>query len=218
MPGNSDSSRQFSDRGDAGEQLASALAARGIDADVVLAIPRGGLPVGRAVADALDAPLDVVVASKIGAPSNPELAIGAAASDGSVWLDEDLVDRLGVSQSYLARVRERETETAREQAARYRDGAAMPALDGKRVVVVDDGVATGATAKAALRLVHDAGADRVILAVPVGPPDTITDLEAEADDVVCLSTPATFGAVGRFYRQFDQVSDSEAVGYLDRTG
>jgi predicted phosphoribosyltransferase len=206
---------QFADRADAGERLAEAVRERGIEADVVLAIPRGGLPVGRAVADALDVPLDVAVAAKLGAPGNPELAIGAAASDGSVWLDDGIVDRLGVDASYVGRERERASEKAREKAARYRGGDEPPALDGKRVLVVDDGLATGATARAALGLVRDAGAATVVLAVPVGPPETVAALRDLADEVVCVSTPSVFGAVGRFYRRFEQVSDETAMSYLD---
>ena len=211
-----DSGTRFRDRTDAGERLGDELRERGIDADVVLAIPRGGLPVGRAVADALDAPLDVVVASKIGAPDNPELAIGAVAGDGSVWLDEDLVRRLGVDESYVARERDRKMTAAREKARRYRDGGDQPVLTGKRVVVVDDGLATGATARAALGVVGAAGAERVVLAVPVGPPETVAALEPAADAVIALLTPSVFGAVGQFYQRFDQVSDAEAMGYLDR--
>jgi predicted phosphoribosyltransferase len=206
---------RFADRADAGQRLAAELVDRGIDADLVLAIPRGGLPLGRAVADALDAPLDIVVASKIGAPGNPEYAIGAVASDGSAWLDRAVIDRLGVSDVYVAREREREAEAAREKAARYRDGGEAPDVTGETVVVVDDGAATGSTAIAALRLVRERGAERVVLAVPVAPPETVADLDAVADDVVVLLTPSTFGAVGAFYDRFDQVSDDEAMAYLD---
>jgi predicted phosphoribosyltransferase len=182
-------SDRFADRTEAGRRLADALVDRGIGADLVLAIPRGGLPLGRAVADALDAPLDVVVASKIGAPDNPEYAIGAVASDGSAWLNDDAVASLGVSDAYVERERDREVEAAREKASRYRDDREAPDPTGKTVVVVDDGVATGSTATAALRLVREAGADRVVLAVPVGPPETVSELEAVADDVVVLLTP-----------------------------
>jgi predicted phosphoribosyltransferase len=208
-------SGRFEDRTEAGRRLGAELVERGVEADVVLAIPRGGLPLGRAVADALDAPLDVVVASKIGAPGNPEYAIGAVGSDGSAWFDEDTIDRLGVSGSYVERERDHEATAAREKASRYRGDQPAPDLAGQSVVVVDDGVATGATAIAALRLVREQGAAHVVLAVPVGPPDTVARLEAECDAVVTLLTPSRFGAVGAFYDRFDQVSDEEAMAYLE---
>lgn len=163
----------FQNRTDAGERLGAELARRGIEADVVLGIPRGALPVARPVADELEADLDVVVASKIGAPGNPELAIGAVSSDGSLWLNEPLVERLGVAEEYIDEQQREEAEYAREKAERYRDGERVPDLEGKRVVVVDDGVATGATARACLRQVEEAGADHVTLAVPVGSPDSM---------------------------------------------
>jgi len=213
MNGESETTR-FADRTDAGQRLADLLVERDVNADIVLAIPRGGLPLGRVVADALDAPLDIAVASKIGAPHNPELAIGAVASDGSAWLDERTIDQLGVDDAYVQREREREAENAREKAERYRGDRGEPALEGRTVLLVDDGVATGSTATAALRLVRARGAERVVLAVPVGAPDTVEDLRSEADEVVCVSTPSYFGAVGRFYDRFDQVSDEEAMAYL----
>jgi putative phosphoribosyl transferase len=208
-------SNRFADRTDAGERLAAELVDRGVDANLVLAIPRGGLPLGREVADALDAPLDVVVASKIGAPGNPEYAIGAVASDGHVWLDDEAITSLGVSDDYVERERDHELRAAREKASQYRGGREVPAVDGKTVVVVDDGAATGSTAIAALRLVREGGAERVVLALPVAPPETVTDLETVADEVVVLRTPASFGAVGAFYDRFDQVTDEEAMTYLD---
>jgi predicted phosphoribosyltransferase len=204
----------FDDRTDAGRRLADRLAERGVAADVVLAIPRGGLPAGRAVADALGAPLDVVVARKVGAPHNPELALGAAASDGTVWLNDDLIDRLGVDRRYIDRETDREREAAAEKERRYREGRPLLDLAGARVVVVDDGAATGATAMACLRRAHAAGAAHVTLALPVAPPDTVESLHAEADEVVVVHAPESFGAVGRFYRDFDQVSDAEARSYL----
>lgn len=206
----------FRDRADAGRQLAELLVERGVEADVVLAIPRGGLPVARPVADALDAPLDVVVASKIGAPSNPELAVGAAASDGSVWRNDDIIQRLDVSEEYFTRERDSEAEQARAKLERYRGDRDPLDLRGRRVVVVDDGVATGATTIAALRQVRAAGAERVVLAVPVGSPSSIERLRSEADEVICIETPRQFSAVGQFYRRFGQVSDEEAETYLDR--
>lgn len=205
---------RFKDRIDAGRQLAEALEERDVDPEIILAIPRGGLPLGRAVADRLGVPLDIVVASKIGAPHNPEFAIGAVASDGSAWLDRDTIDRLDVDETYVERERAREAENARTKADRYRRDRPAPDLAGKAVVIVDDGVATGSTAIAALRLVREQGADRIVLAVPVGPPDTVSELKSVADEVVCISTPVRFSAVGQFYDRFGQVSDDEAIAYL----
>lgn len=205
---------RFDDRTDAGERLAELLADRGIATDRVLAIPRGGLPVGRVVADALDVPLDVVVARKIGAPNNPELAIGSVGADGSRWLNEDLLERLDVSEEYLERRAAHEERVAREKRARYRERPADYA--GEAVLIVDDGVATGATTLACVRQARADGARRVVLAVPVAPPGAVADLEDVADEVVALLTPDDFGAVGRFYRSFDQVSDAEAITHLER--
>ncbi|WP_440763926.1 phosphoribosyltransferase [Natronorubrum sp. DTA7] len=206
----------FDNRTHAGERLGAELESRGLDADIVLGIPRGALPVARPVADALDAGLDVVVARKMGAPKNPELALGAVASDGSVWYNEDLIDRLGVSEDYLEEVRASEANNASQKADRYRETPGLPDLEGKRVMVVDDGVATGATARACLRQIREAGAEHVTLAVPVGSPRGLADLEAEADEVIALGQPQSFRAVGQFYRTFGQVTDAEALEYLDR--
>ncbi|WP_458187233.1 phosphoribosyltransferase [Haladaptatus sp. NG-WS-4] len=204
----------FEDRTDAGTQLADLLVRERTDADIVLAIPRGGLPVGRPVADALDVPLDVVVAKKLGAPGNPELAIGAVGADGSVWLNDELIDRLGVDDAYIERERDRQAAVAREKATTYRGDEPIPDIAGERVVVVDDGVATGATTTACLRQVKNAGASHVVLAVPVGSPTAVEKLAREADDVLCVETPPYFSAVGQFYRQFEQVSDEVARSYL----
>jgi len=204
----------FENRTAAGERLADALVSEGVDADIVLAIPRGGVPVGRPVADRLGVSLGVVVASKIGAPGNPEYALGAVAEDGTVWLDDDVVDRLAIDEAYLDTEREREREVAEEKAERYRDGP-RPSFTGDRVVVVDDGVATGATMRACLQLVRDDGPELLVVAVPVGPPDTLAALGRIADRVVAVERPPQFRAVGAHYRDFEQVSDEEAIGYLD---
>ncbi len=206
----------FNDRADAGRRLANRLVEEGITADVVLGIPRGALPVARPVADRLDAPLDVVVASKIGAPNNPEYAIGAVASNGATWLNDKAIAQLGVSRDYVDRQREREMETAREKTERYRGTPDPPDLAGKHVVVVDDGIATGATARACLRLVRDLEPASVVLAVPVSSPSALRDLRGEADAVVTVDAPPGFRAVGQFYRRFGQVTDEEAMTYLDR--
>ena len=205
----------FRDRRDAGRQVAELLEGHDIEPDVVLAVPRGGLPVGRAVADALGVPLDVVVARKLPAPGNPELAVGAVAADGTVWLNDGYVADLGVDESYVEQATEREREAAARKLARYRGDRPAPDLAGKVDAVVDDGLATGATVRACVRQVRDAGAARVVVAVPVGPPDTVERLREEADEVVCVETPPHFGAVGQFYESFPQVSDEEAMGYLE---
>jgi len=206
--------KRFEDRTDAGEQLADALRERDIDADIVLAIPRGGLPLGRAVADALDAPLDIVVAKKIGAPGNPEYAIGAVASDGSVWRNEEAFRGTGADEEYFEQQRREEAENARRKAERYRGDRSAPDLTDKTVVIVDDGVATGSTVRACLKRLDASDADRIVLAVPVGPPGTIEELEEE-NELVCLRTPSGFRSVGQFYERFDQVSDEEAMSYLE---
>lgn len=208
--------QRFTDRTDAGERLGDELKARGIEVDIVLAIPRGGLPLGRAVADTLGVPLDIVVASKIGAPGNPEYAIGAVASDGSVWRNEEAIRFTGTDEAYFEEQRQKEAETARQKADRYRNGGPPPELADKAIVIVDDGVATGSTVKACLLQLQGTGAGRIVLAVPVGPPDTIDDLSEFADEVVCLLTPDSFRGVGQFYDRFDQVSDEEAMRYLER--
>ncbi|KPV39119.1 phosphoribosyltransferase [Thiohalorhabdus denitrificans] len=204
----------FQDRKKAGERLAALLQERGIRGDIVLAVPRGGLPVGRAVADALGLPLDIVVARKMGAPGNPELAVGAVASDGSVWRNESLIRQLGVDEAYLEEARRREAANAREKFDRYRGGRPDPDLKGRTVLIVDDGVATGATTVACIRQAYSRGAARVVLAVPVAPPESVRRLEGEADEVVAVETPEWFMAVGQFYAEFGQVSDEEAMRYL----
>jgi predicted phosphoribosyltransferase len=207
----------FEDRRDAGHRLAEALAGlRGTDA-VVLGIPRGGVIVAEVVASELSLPLDVVVPRKIGAPGNPELGLGAVAPGVRV-LDRKMIDRLRVPEAYLdAEVAAQEREIAR-RLERYRAG--RPGLDvsGLVAVVVDDGVATGGTAIAALRWAKAAGAARVVLAVPVAPFSTIERLRGEADEVVALETPEPFYAVGEWYRRFTQTPDDEVVTALAGSG
>ncbi|MFW5948264.1 MAG: phosphoribosyltransferase [Halolamina sp.] len=204
----------FTDRTDAGRQLAARLEEQDVRADLVLAIPRGGLPVGRVVADSLGVPLDVVAARKIGAPGNPELAIGAVGSDGGVWLNEALIGVLGVDEATLEERIDHERASARATVERYRGDRTPLDLDGKRVVLVDDGAATGATTIACLRQLGDAGVAAVVVAVPVAPAGTIEKLEREADAVICVETPGRFQAVGQFYDDFEQVSDEQATAYL----
>ena len=204
----------FRDRTDAGRRLADLLDDDDVEVDIVLAVPRGGLPVGRAVADELGVPFDVVVARKIGAPWNAELAVGAVASDGTRWLNESLIDEAGIADEYLDERTDREREAAAEKLERYRGERPAPDLRGKTVLVVDDGLATGATTIACVRQVKNAGAGRVVVAVPAAPPGTVERLRAEADEVLSVETPPSFRAVGQFYERFEQVSDDRARAYL----
>ncbi len=180
-------------------------------------MPRGGVPVGYEVAVALGAPLDVIVVRKLGAPGQPELAIGALV-DGDrpeEVLNADVIQLTGTSPSYLAAEIARQRAEIRRREARYRQGRPPAPLRGRTVIVVDDGIATGASIRAALRGVRRAQPARLVLAVPVAPPETVTSLRCEVDDLVCLSTPSHFGAVGSFYARFGQTSDEEVIRLLE---
>lgn len=205
----------FEDRAEAGERLASALSGYAGTEAVILAIPRGGVIVGELVALALGVPLDVVVPRKIGAPDNPELGLGAIAPGVRV-LDPRMLEMLGVSEEYLEReIATQEQEIERRLSA-YREGRSPVDVRGKVAIVVDDGVATGGTAVAALRWARAQGAAKVVLAVPVAPGAAIPRLRQEADDVVVIAAPEPFFAVGEWYRQFEQTSDAEVVAALAR--
>ncbi len=204
----------FEDRVDAGRQLARELEfLRGQDV-VVLGLPRGGVPVAFEVAHALDAPLDVVVALKLGVPSQPELAMGAIAEDGVLVIDDEVLARAGVSEDELRAVEGRARAHLDTRLTLLRSRRPQHDLRGRVAVVVDDGLATGSTARAACAVARQRGATTVILAVPVGPADTVTGF-AEADQVVCPSQPSPFWAVGASYSDFSPVSDDEVVDLLD---
>jgi len=210
----------FKDRRDAGQKLADALT-RFKDRDpLILAIPRGGVVVAAEVAARLDARLDVIVPRKIGSPGNPEYAMGAVGPDGGAILDRETLRYLGLSEDAgeVARAVEEARGEMRRRLRSYRGDRPEPDLSGKTVVVIDDGIATGLTARAALRSVRRAAPGRTVLAVPVAPPNRIPALRAEADEVVCLVQPTPFYAVGQFYERFDQTSDEEVRSLLDRLG
>ena len=204
----------FVDRVDAGKRLASALKNFSGKKGIVLAIPRGGVVVGYMIAKTLNLPLDIIIPRKIGAPDNPELAIGAVAEDGTAILDQNLIKYLGVSREYVIEETERQKQEIRRRLKLYRQDASYPDLKGLDVIVVDDGIATGSTMKAALASVKNRGAASITVAVPVGPPSTIEELEKMADRVVCLYTPEFFQAIGEFYNDFSQTSDEEVIGLL----
>jgi putative phosphoribosyl transferase len=204
----------FADRADAGRRLGAALRRYRDRNPVVLALPRGGVPVGLEVARALGAPLDVIVVRKLGAPGHEELAVGAIAP-GAAYVDWPIVRQLGVSQTYLEQVtaaEERELER-REQA--YRRGRPALPVEGRTVILVDDGLATGATLRAAMAAIRQRRPAQVVVAVPVGAPESAARLRAIADDVVCLEQPPDFRAVSLAYRDFTATSDEEVVDCLD---
>jgi len=210
----SDSGEPFHDRAEAGRLLGRELEARGLRNAVVLGIPRGGVVVGREVAHAINAELDIVIARKLGAPGNPELAIGAISEDGRLFVDERLASQVGADSAYIEEEKARQLREIARRAESYRKVRPKVNLRGRPAIVTDDGVATGATAQAALRAVRQEQPEVLILALPVGPPETLQRLARDADEVFCLRAPAFFAAVGQFYTAFDQTQDEELVQIL----
>ncbi len=205
----------FRDRLDGAERLADALAdVGGLEGGVVLGIPRGGVPVAAVVARRLGLPLDVIVAHKVGAPFQPELAIAAVVADGTTVVEPWAVEELGVEPAALAAAVAAEIERARAREQRFRAGRPPPALAGRPVVIVDDGIATGATVHAAVLAARAAGASRVVVAAPVGAVDTVARLGRLADAVVVPEQPDPFHAVGLWYARFDPVDDDEVAELL----
>jgi putative phosphoribosyl transferase len=202
--------RRYSDRRDAGRALAARLARyRGDPAAIVLALPRGGVPVGFEVAHALGLPLDVLVVRKLGLPAQPELAMGAVASGGAVVLNDEVLRLLPAGSDTLERVKGRELlELARREQA-YRGDREPLAVRGRTCIVVDDGLATGATMAAALRAMQNSQAGRIVAAVPVASSEALERIAAIADEVVCPHAPPWFSAVGQWYERFDQTEDDE---------
>ena len=204
----------FEDRGEAGHRLADALSHLGGEDAVVLAIPRGGVEIGAEVAGRWQWPLDIVIPRKVRAPGNQELGLGAVAP-GIRVLDERMIRTLRVDPEYLEREIALEEEEIHRRSEAYRAGRPPVDLRGRVAVIVDDGVATGGTATAAVRWARTQGASRVVLAIPVAPSEAVANLAKEADEVVCLATPEPFYAVGQWYARFPQTSDAEVVRLLE---
>jgi len=208
----------YRDRKDAGKRLAKELAHYRNKADViVLGLPRGGVAVAQEIAVALNCPLDILIVRKIGFPGNPELAAGAISETGSVALNEDIVAMYGVSRAYLERETARQRDEIARRVALYRGGAGIPPLEGKSVILVDDGVATGATLRAAISTLREERLARLTVALPVASKSAVRELAALVDEWVCLQAPAGFMAVGQYYSDFAQVEDADVVAMLQRT-
>lgn len=210
-----DQDRAFDDRRDAGRRLAQLLLrSRPAGNIVVLGLPRGGVPVAWEIARALDATLDVFVVRKLGTPGHPELAMGAIASGSTRVINDEVVHALGITREQIEAVARREQSELERRDAVYRQGRLLTPLADRTVILVDDGLATGSTMKAAVQAVRQHAPSRVIVAVPVGAPETCRALREIADEVVCAKTPASFSAVGQWYRDFSQTTDDEVIALL----
>ncbi|MGC1878704.1 MAG: phosphoribosyltransferase [Rhabdochlamydiaceae bacterium] len=207
----------FKDRQDGGRQLAAQLSKYRDQKDVlVLGLARGGVVTAFEVASGLNLPLNVIVVRKIGAPGNEELALGAIAEHGEGIFNEHLIGILGVPSDHLKKEIQRQKKILKERLDLYRGDTPAPVIKGKTVILVDDGIATGASMRVAIKSVRDGEAKKIVLAIPVAAPDSLRKIEKEVDEVVCLSSPAFFEAVGAFYRVFDQTSDEEVIHLLAR--
>jgi putative phosphoribosyl transferase len=208
----------FPNRRAGGAALAALLSARrALDPDpVVVALPRGGVPVGVEVADALGAPLDVIIVRKLGTPGQPELAMGAIGEGGARILNHEVLDALRITDGEVEAVAAREQQELDRRAQRLRAGRARVPLTGRTAILVDDGLATGSTARAAILVARAQGARRVVVATPVAPRSTVAELGEVADAVVCVATPEPFRAIGQWYVDFRPTSDDQVVALLDR--
>ena len=205
----------FADRAEAGRELARLLVGLRHERPVVIGLPRGGVPVAAEVARALDADLDVIVVRKLGVPDQPELAMGAIGEGGVLVLDADVIRIAGIDDATVAAVENDERDELERRVRRFRRGRPALSLAGRTAIVTDDGIATGATARAALQVARALGARRIVLAVPVAPPDSLDRLRTEADAVVSVLRPAAMWAVGAYYRDFRPVEADEVVRIVD---
>lgn len=208
----------FKDRRQAGEMLADKLSHYRNRHPLILAVPRGGVIVAEPLWNRVGGELDLIITRKIGAPYQPELAIGAVTGDGFYMLNDQLVSRLNVEDKYIKKAVDKELAEIKRRLEDYRGNRPLPDIDGRLVILTDDGVATGYTLLAALRSLQEKSPSKLVLAVPVGPPDTFSILEREVDELVNIEAPVNFAAVGQFYREFSQVSDNEVKAVLRKTG
>lgn len=206
--------RPYADRREAAQRLSESLAGYQVHLPVVLGIPRGGVVVADVVSRALNADLDVVLTRKLGAPGNPELAIGAVAENGTVLLQNHIADKVGADESYIQQETTRQLAEIRARRERYRSALPKIVLKGRSVILVDDGIATGATMQASIWAAREEGPSRIVVAVPVGSQDAIERLQQEADEVVCPYIPEYFYAIGQFFVDFGQVDDEEVMEIL----
>lgn len=207
---------RFEDRHHAGRLLAKALAHYASRRPWVLGLPRGGVPVAYEVAETLGAPLDVCVVRKLGVPFQPELGMGAIAEGPSLWLNRDIVEMIRISDREIMRAVRREARVVRRRVALFRSGRPPPDVRDHVVILVDDGIATGGTTRAAIKAMRKRGARHLALAVPVAAPEIIQSLRPEVDDLVCLHAPRALWAIGMWYRDFTQVPDEEVIRLLER--
>jgi predicted phosphoribosyltransferase len=216
MPRFLDTEPLFRDRVDAGQRLAKRLESYRKASPVVFAIPRGGVPVGAEIAHWLDAELDVVVARKLGAPFHAELAIGAVTADGERFLNRDIISQLRVDDAYLEQITKEQGEEARRREQRFRGGRPPVDVKGRTALLVDDGLATGATMRAAARSLRKREPGRLVVAIPVGSREACAALRKDADEVVCLAEPDPFFAIGLYYEHFEPVEDAEVLRLLEQ--
>jgi len=207
----------FKDRRQAGEKLADLLKQYKGQQPLILAVPRGGVAVAEPVWETLGGDLDLIITRKLGAPHQPELAIGAVSSDGFVMVNENLTSRLNVTEDYIKETAKEEQAEISRRLELYRGRRPLPEVDQRLVFLIDDGVATGYTLLAALRSLREKNPAKLVLAVPVGPPETFIKLEKEVDELVYVKAPDNFAAVGQFYRKFNQTSDREVAEIMEKS-
>lgn len=209
---------QFRDRADAGKQLAKRLIIYKNTNSIILALPRGGVPVAFEIAKALHLPMSVIIARKIGAPGNPEFGIGAISENAVSVLDEKSINSLQITDEKLVQLIRHEAGELKRRIDMYRDGKSLPDVSGKNTILIDDGLATGVTAQAAIGALRKFGPQKIIFASPICSPDNIKKIKTMADKIICLHCDPALRAIGAYYKNFDQINDEEVLYYLHASG